>query len=220
VQPTSFTSLHRITSIAVADFDGDGNADIAATEDQFPSGSNLFVVHLGHGSPSQFDPAVQFDVVGDLETYTDTPQMAVGDLNGDQKPDVVVVAGYAGALSVLLNSTPSPPTTTTTTTTLPCNSIVSCSAALTTALPDPAGAGSKKIKRIATKIQAQYKLVAKTLAKAASKSGKRQHALYAKAKGLLKGLLKLAQKAAAHGTLGVPLPPLQAAINALLAEIP
>jgi hypothetical protein len=40
-QPTSVTSVGPVTSVAVADFDGDGNADIAATEEQ-PSGARIF----------------------------------------------------------------------------------------------------------------------------------------------------------------------------------
>jgi hypothetical protein len=218
-QPTNVTSVGRVTSVAVADFDGDGNADIAATEDQPAGGSNLFVVHLGHGSTSQFDGPLTFPVVGDLQTYTDTPQMAVGDVDGDGKADVVVVAGYAGSMSVLL-SRGAGGTTTTTTTTLVCNSITTCLAALTTALPSPAGAASKKLKHVAVKVGARYRMVAKTLAHAAAKTGKKQSALYTKAKNQLEGLETLATKAAAKGTLGVPLPPLEAAVAALLAQIP
>jgi hypothetical protein len=216
--------------VAVADFDGDGNLDIAATEDQPSGGSNLFVVHLGHGSSSQFDGALTFPVVGDLQTYTDTPQMAVGDVDGDGRPDVVVVAGYAGAMSVLLNrgaggtttttTITTATTTTTTTTTLACNSIVTCLSALTVALPSPSGAPSKKVKHVAVKLAAHYKVVVKTLTHAASKSGKKQSALYAKSKAQLHGLEALATKAAGKGTLGAPLLPLQAAIADLLAEIP
>ncbi len=221
--PASFASVDRITSIAIADFDGDGNVDIAATEDRPSGGSNLVAVHLGHGSSSQFDGPLTFPVTGDLETYTDTPQMAVGDLNGDDKPDIVVVATYAGAMTVLLNGGGGAGTTTTTTTTLPaapCSSIPSCLAALAAELPTPAGAANKKLKRTASKLQGRYRAVGKTLTRAGSKVGKKQAALYAKSRAQLQALSAAAAKAATKGTLGVPLPPLQAAVAALLGEIP
>src|SRR5262249_28335575 len=122
--------------------------------------------------------------------------------------------------SVLLNRSGGGATTTTTTTTLACNSITTCLGVLTAALPSPSGAANKKAKRVAAKLQAHYRTIVKTLTHAASKTGTKQSALYAKAKTQLQGLEALAAKAAGKGTLGVPLALLQAAVNALLAEIP
>jgi uncharacterized protein (TIGR03437 family) len=84
-------------SIFVADFNGDGNLDIA----------NDNVVLLGNGDGT-FQPARYF-----LTASPNAASLVAADLNGDGLPDLVYV-NYDGpsvnGLSVLLNNTPGPPT--------------------------------------------------------------------------------------------------------------
>jgi hypothetical protein len=74
------------TSLVVADFNGDGIPDIAA------SGRSVSVL-LGKGSGA-FNPGVGYSPGGPVAT---------GDFNGDGKPDIVS-AGLSGSAAVLLNT--------------------------------------------------------------------------------------------------------------------
>jgi protocatechuate 3,4-dioxygenase beta subunit len=82
------------TSVAVADFNGDGNADVAATG----TDGNLYVA-LGTGTGSFGRPAVY--AVG-----TSPQSIAIADLNGDGKLDVVTGSGGGnpGSINVLLGN--------------------------------------------------------------------------------------------------------------------
>jgi hypothetical protein len=81
------------TNIAEADFNGDGNIDIAATDLNY---SNFISIYLGDGT-------------GKFTASVDSPsfccgypnQIGVADLNRDGKPDIV-----ANGVEVLLNTTP------------------------------------------------------------------------------------------------------------------
>jgi hypothetical protein len=108
--PSSFPSAGPISSIKLADFNGDGSLDIAAAEYD-PSGvnNNWVAIHLGHGNTTTFDTALKFPVAGAQTNINEVPKISVGDLNGDGKPDLVSVAGHAGVVTVLLNATPAGP---------------------------------------------------------------------------------------------------------------
>jgi hypothetical protein len=105
--PSKFTSAGPITSIRLADFNGDHHLDIAAGESD-PTGvhSNWVAIHLG--KTTTFAAAQKFAVAGIQTNIDELPKIAVGDLNGDGKPDIVSVAGHAGVVTVLLNTTPTP----------------------------------------------------------------------------------------------------------------
>jgi hypothetical protein len=92
-------------SLAMGDFDGDGNPDLVMTG--CPEGTYCYGqlgVLRGNGDGS-FQPATNYNLGG-----IDTRCVAVGDLNDDGKPDVVVAIrnkssdSNIGALGVLLNN--------------------------------------------------------------------------------------------------------------------
>ncbi len=78
-------------AIAVADLNGDGKVDLAVNVN---SGLGV-LLNNGNGT---FAPAVYYAAPG-----TANPGIAVGDLNGDKKPDVVVT-NYTGDVVVFLNA--------------------------------------------------------------------------------------------------------------------
>jgi hypothetical protein len=78
-----------LVSLALGDFNGDGNADVAVI-----SGSAVSVL-LGNGDGTFRN---QLNYGGGTPT-----RLAVGDLNGDGKPDLVTVGGVDNSVVVLLN---------------------------------------------------------------------------------------------------------------------
>ncbi|HZR27543.1 MAG TPA: FG-GAP-like repeat-containing protein, partial [Terriglobales bacterium] len=89
-------------SVAVADFNGDGKPDLVVA-DLYNShlggvGGNITSILLGRGDGS-FQPPIAYNVAPDSAPFS----VSVGDLNRDEKPDVVVGNGVTG-FSVLLNS--------------------------------------------------------------------------------------------------------------------
>lgn len=77
----------RGTTTALGDLNGDGRTDLLATV----KGSNTLAVSLGDGKGG-FAAATSHT----LDTGTFPTAVAVGDLNGDRKPDAVVAAGTTG----------------------------------------------------------------------------------------------------------------------------
>ena len=81
----------RPDGVAIADFNGDGIPDVAASSEA----SGLAVL-LGTGG-GDFEPAVNYRTGGAARG------LAVADLNGDGQPDIAVVGGGEG-VSILLNN--------------------------------------------------------------------------------------------------------------------
>jgi hypothetical protein len=80
--------------IAAGDFDGDGNLDLVVSSISNDP-SDVVSVLLGHGDGS-FEAAVEYPV-GALPGF-----VAVADLNGDGKPDIVTENSNSNSISVLL----------------------------------------------------------------------------------------------------------------------
>jgi hypothetical protein len=97
--PQTFAAAGNPAAVAVADFNGDGRADLAVANSQ----SNTVAVlrnatAAGAGTPSFAAP--QTFAVG-----TNPRAMAWGDFNGDGRPDLTVVNDDDKTVSVLLNTT-------------------------------------------------------------------------------------------------------------------
>jgi hypothetical protein len=85
------------TSVAVSDFNGDGKPDLAVTNAVLDASADNSVVSvlLGNGDGT-------FQTHVDYETGVNPASVAVGDFNGDGKPDLAVANYFGYSVSVLL----------------------------------------------------------------------------------------------------------------------
>ncbi len=86
-----------LVDLAIADFDGDNNPDVAVShnEDFFEAGA--LTIFFGDGSGS-LAPGQSYSTGGAPNSH------ALGDFNGDLKPDIAVANAYARSISILLNT--------------------------------------------------------------------------------------------------------------------
>lgn len=101
----SFASPFNITTgavwaIEVADLDADGKPEIVAT---IPTQAKVIVLR-NTATPGVID-AASFSPKVEYPTPSDGYGLAVGDVNGDAKPELVVTNSYSGSVSVLQNAT-------------------------------------------------------------------------------------------------------------------
>lgn len=107
--PTSYpTGVQVVASVAVADVDGDGHPDVVTASNDTGGGAGIVSVlhNTGNGT---FAAPETYTV--DNSSYEHKLSVAVGDLNGDGQPDLVVIdfmqsvatGSYVGAVWVMLN---------------------------------------------------------------------------------------------------------------------
>jgi uncharacterized protein (UPF0548 family) len=87
-------------SVAVGDFNGDGKPDLATANSG--NGSNSVSIRLGNGDGT-------FTNAPDVPVGITPASVAVGDFNGDGKPDLAVANEDSNTVTVLLNTFPGPP---------------------------------------------------------------------------------------------------------------
>jgi len=101
-----------------------------------------------------------------------------------------------------------------------CTTVGDCEANLTSVLPDVTSASSRSSKRVTRRLAKIKKMAYRMIGRGTASSGNRQARLFSKARTMLTRLLDSAHAADTAGTLGVPLAPIEAAVNALLAALP
>jgi hypothetical protein len=92
-QSSSYPSGVETTGVAVADFNGDGDEDVAVAN----KAGNV-MVFFGTGKGTLKKPAT-YNLPGNTIPY----RIAAGDLHGDHSPDLAVAEGGNGSVAVLLN---------------------------------------------------------------------------------------------------------------------
>jgi hypothetical protein len=92
--PASYPAGSGTPSIAIADFNGDGNSDIAVSSSD-NQGSGLIGMLLGNGDGT-FRPAINLPITVGFPSGLGS--MAVADFNGDGKPDLLLIASQPAIL--------------------------------------------------------------------------------------------------------------------------
>ncbi len=95
---TDFATAARPYSVAIGDLNGDGRPDLAIAN----GNSNSVSVLLNTTTPGATTPS--YDPKTDFSTGAGPSSVAIGDLNGDGRPDLAI-ANYSNSVSVLLSTT-------------------------------------------------------------------------------------------------------------------
>ncbi len=111
---TDFTTGSNPYSVAIGDLDGDGKPDLAVTN----QGSNSVSVFRNTGTSGSI-AATSFAAKTDFTTGSNPYSVAIGDVDGDTRPDLATANSGSNSVSVLRNADIAPPTITATGTLTP-----------------------------------------------------------------------------------------------------
>src|SRR5205814_1966907 len=101
-----FTTGTNPTSVAVADFNGDGKPDLVVANNVSNSVSVLLNTTLPGVTVLSFASHQDFAVGVGSKTQPDLPvSVVVGDVNEDGRPDLIVTNSGSNTVSVLLDTT-------------------------------------------------------------------------------------------------------------------
>jgi hypothetical protein len=97
--PQSFADISQMSSVAIADVNGDGIPDVIISDSRGSAAGVRVLLNDGHGSlaADQSYPSETGAGVGPVS-------VSVADINGDGKPDLVTANGRDGSVSVLINN--------------------------------------------------------------------------------------------------------------------
>ena len=95
---TDFATGNTPFSISIGDFNGDGKPDLVVANDL----SNTVSVMLNMTTPGATTPS--FSVKTDFTAGSYPNSVAIGDFNGDGKPDLVLANGEDNTVSIFLNA--------------------------------------------------------------------------------------------------------------------
>ena len=93
-QPRQDIAIDQATSVAIGDLDGDGTPDLAVANGTFPNGTVSVLLGNGNGT---FQAQQQF------AAGSNPLSLAIGDLDGNNSPDLVTANLSSSTVSVLLN---------------------------------------------------------------------------------------------------------------------
>ena len=99
--PTNFAAGASPTNITVADFDGDGNLDLAVS-----NSVNHYVSILEGDGAGSFGAPTNYPDPIDLNVLHTPVQVMADDLNGDGQLDIAVMSSANDKVVVILNTTP------------------------------------------------------------------------------------------------------------------
>jgi len=97
--PQSFTDITQMSSVAIADLNGDGIPDVIISDGSGPAVGVRVLLNDGHG-----DLAADVSYPSETGTGAGPVSVTVADINGDGKPDLVTANGSDGTVSVLINN--------------------------------------------------------------------------------------------------------------------
>jgi hypothetical protein len=97
--PAATTGGGSPSGVAVADYNGDGNLDLATANND-----GTATILLGNGNGT-FQPAVNINLTPSATSSCGDPDAILSaDLNGDSKPDIAIACTTSGSVSVLLGN--------------------------------------------------------------------------------------------------------------------